>query len=57
MDGSTVRRWLSGAAQIPNPVKVALRLMLEARQQHREEQRPPTSDLKLPARPRSRLTR
>jgi len=57
VDGSTVRRWLSGAAQIPNPVKVALRLMLEARRQRADAPRPPASDLKLPAKPRSRLTR
>lgn len=29
VDGSTVRRWVSGAVPVPNPVKVALRLMLE----------------------------
>ena len=31
VDGSTVRRWVSGAVVVPGPVKVALRLMLEAR--------------------------
>jgi hypothetical protein len=29
VDGSTVRRWVSGAVSVPGPVKVALRLMLE----------------------------
>ncbi len=31
VDGSTVRRWVSGATPIPNPVKVAIRLMLAAK--------------------------
>jgi hypothetical protein len=31
VDGSTVRRWVSGAVPVPGPVKVAMRLMLEAR--------------------------
>lgn len=53
VDGSTVRRWVSGAVSVPGPVKVALRLMLE-----RHGLAPavrvaaPAAD-KLPARPRS----
>ena len=31
VDGSTVRRWLSGATQIPGPAQVALELLLEAK--------------------------
>lgn len=31
VDGSTVRRWVSGAVAVPQPVKVALRLMLQVR--------------------------
>lgn len=31
VDGSTVRRWVSGAVPIPNPAKVAIRLMLAAK--------------------------
>ena len=30
VDGSTVRRWVSGAVPLPSPAKVAIRLMLEA---------------------------
>lgn len=29
VDGSTVRRWLSGATTIPGPAEVALELMVE----------------------------
>ena len=29
VDGSTVRRWLSGASAIPGPAEVALQLLLE----------------------------
>ena len=29
VDGSTVRRWLSGATTIPGPAEVALELMLK----------------------------
>lgn len=29
VDGSTVRRWISGAVPIPNPVAAALRCFLE----------------------------
>ncbi|NWG53487.1 MAG: hypothetical protein HXY28_07190 [Hydrogenophilaceae bacterium] len=52
VDGSTVRRWVSGAVPPPHPVKVALRLMLEA---GAPERAPPRT--KLPARPRSKPTR
>lgn len=31
VDGSTVRRWVSGAVAVPQPAKVAIRLMLAAR--------------------------
>ena len=53
VDGSTVRRWVSGAVAVPGPVKVALRLMLE-RQGLAPSMRAvaPVAD-KLPARPRS----
>lgn len=30
VDGSTVRRWVSGAIAIPGPAKAALRCLLEA---------------------------
>jgi len=29
VDGSTVRRWLSGATHIPGPAQVALELLLQ----------------------------
>lgn len=29
VDGSTVRRWLSGAVPVPNPAAVAVRLLLD----------------------------
>lgn len=29
VDGSTVRRWISGAVPIPNPVEAAVRCFLE----------------------------
>ena len=29
VDGSTVRRWLSGASSIPGPAEVAVQLLLE----------------------------
>ena len=53
VDGSTVRRWVSGAVSVPGPAKVALRLMLE--QQGLTPARAPISanSDKLPARPRS----
>jgi len=53
VDGSTVRRWVSGAVAVPQPVKVALRLMLA--QARRAPPAPPTADAteKRPARPRS----
>jgi hypothetical protein len=53
VDGSTVRRWVSGVVAVPHPVKLALKLMLEA--QGRVAPEPPgarASD-KRPARPRS----
>lgn len=31
VDGSTVRRWVSGAVPIPNPVEVALNCLLKQR--------------------------
>ena len=52
VDGSTVRRWVSGAVAIPHPVKHALALMLENRAL-RETLQPPAPE-KRPARPRSR---
>jgi hypothetical protein len=52
VDGSTVRRWVSGAVAVPNPAKVALRLMLREK-----GMAPPVAPVpapeKLPARPRS----
>jgi hypothetical protein len=30
VDGSTVRRWLSGATHVPGPAMVALELLLQA---------------------------
>lgn len=38
VDGSTVRRWVSGAVPIPNPASVALRCL--AREVARSEDRP-----------------
>lgn len=32
VDGSTVRRWVSGAVPVPHPAKVAIRLMLAGRE-------------------------
>lgn len=52
VDGSTVRRWVSGAVPVPSTVKHALRLMLENRAL-REKLAPPSPE-KRPARPRSR---
>ena len=52
VDGSTVRRWVSGAVPIPHPVKHALALMLENRVL-REKHSQPAPD-KRPSRPRSR---
>ncbi len=31
VDGSTVRRWISGATAIPGPAEVALELLLQAK--------------------------
>jgi hypothetical protein len=54
VDGSTVRRWVSGAVPVPQPVKVALRLMLELRNGSSGAALPaPPSRGKQPARPRS----
>jgi hypothetical protein len=53
VDGSTVRRWVSGAVSVPGPAKVALRLMLE-RQGLSPARAPAAANAdKLPARPRS----
>ncbi len=52
VDGSTVRRWVSGAVPIPHPIKHALRLMLE-NAELREERASPAPE-KRPAKPRSR---
>ena len=52
VDGSTVRRWVSGAVVVPGPVKVALRLMLEARGMAPRALAMRDAG-KLPARPRS----
>ena len=38
VDGSTVRRWLSGASVIPGPAEVAIELLLEMKWGAREEQ-------------------
>jgi hypothetical protein len=53
VDGSTVRRWLSGAVPAPHPVKVALRLMLAARCVPVASEPVPIAPEKMPARPRS----
>lgn len=53
VDGSTVRRWVSGAVAVPHPVKLALRLLLEARGGVRPEPPKSASRDKRPARPRS----
>ena len=53
VDGSTVRRWVSGAVSVPGPVKVALRLMLERRGTISVRPPSPPNADKLPARPRS----
>jgi hypothetical protein len=53
VDGSTVRRWVSGAVSIPQPVKVALRLMLERREVVGAALPEPPAREKQPARPRS----
>lgn len=53
VDGSTVRRWVSGAVSVPGPAKVALRLMLERRGLQQPARPAPANTGKLPARPRS----
>ena len=41
VDGSTVRRWLSGATHIPGPAIVALELLLQVREEkNRRDDRP-----------------
>ena len=52
VDGSTVRRWVSGAVPVPNPAKVAIRLMLASASPNSGT--PPTDKpAALPSRPRS----
>jgi hypothetical protein len=53
VDGSTVRRWVSGAVPVPQPVKVALRLMLDVQAGRGPAPQEPPSREKRPARPRS----
>jgi hypothetical protein len=53
VDGSTVRRWVSGAVSVPNPVKVALRLMVEQKRGLRAPAPIAPSQAKLPAKRRS----
>lgn len=53
VDGSTVRRWVSGAVAVPGPAKVALRLLLEQKSGKRIESTAPASGNKTPARKRS----
>jgi len=61
VDGSTVRRWVSGAVGVPPPAKVAIRLLLEreglaATTSDRRNTRLQTADrhaLKQPTRPRT----
>lgn len=56
VDGSTVRRWVSGAVPIPHPVKHALRLMLENAELRAgavPAGPPPRGPEKRPAKPRS----
>ncbi len=53
VDGSTVRRWVSGAVSVPHPVKVALRLMLEGHALAPAAQPKPPSSEKRPQKPRS----
>ena len=53
VDGSTVRRWVSGAVSVPGPVKVALRLMLERKGLAAVRPGPQPVTDKTPARPRS----
>ncbi len=53
VDGSTVRRWVSGAVAVPQPVKVALRLMLEMQGKMQPMLGSAFVTHKQPARPRS----
>jgi DNA-binding transcriptional regulator YiaG len=42
VDGSTVRRWLSGASTIPGPAEVALELLLKEAERTNENPNRPT---------------
>jgi hypothetical protein len=53
VDGSTVRRWVSGAVSVPHPVKVALRLLLETSGLRPAPAQAPAASEKRPAKPRS----
>ncbi|KQW86599.1 hypothetical protein [Brevundimonas sp. Root1279] len=53
VDGSTVRRWVSGAVAVPNPAKVAIRLMLTAREAGELLAGREPTPAPLPSRPRS----
>jgi DNA-binding transcriptional regulator YiaG len=53
VDGSTVRRWVSGAIAAPHPVKLALRLLLEANGLYRSPPAEPPAPGKRPSKPRS----
>lgn len=46
VDGSTVRRWLSGASTIPGPAEVALELLLQIAetQQQSHIKKPPAAN-------------
>ena len=51
VDGSTVRRWISGVVPAPHPTKVAIRLMLEQAGYYHRWPTPPLD--KRPAKPRT----
>jgi hypothetical protein len=44
VDGSTVRRWLSGATTIPGPAEVALELMVELSAQQQNLRKEKSAD-------------
>ncbi|PJD97483.1 MAG: hypothetical protein CK425_02320 [Parachlamydia sp.] len=46
VDGSTVRRWISGATAIPGPAEVALELLLLSHQTHANSQSQSTKTLR-----------
>lgn len=46
VDGSTVRRWISGATAIPGPAEVALELLLQSHQTHASSQSQSTKTLR-----------